>query len=327
MDIIFLVFDNDFWVYTFLVGIPLLVLLVGSIKRRLPRKITMSHTPVLLVGKLQGDMLNGASGLTPSGYYYTYIVSGVSLFSRYKTSGMYSVELPYRSGAHIVGIQRKSPSLISMTSTAMEPVVLEGDYVNYFELFADNGQQSKTRYVLDPSAMVFTIDFCRSYNWEILDDTLYFESSGLLPAFDVVDRFIDEIRPAIEVASDRSRNPYKMSYVNNSVRKMYCPLCSALLVAEENMMRCPNQHGYLVTGQQMVEMRYKGRAKPSAGKEDETEVSQSQTSRQLVCPYCHNMMKTSKFAFTSVDIDICSKCMYRWVDKTEASTILLQSID
>ena len=185
--------------------------------------IDLPESPILL-SRMQGQMFNGAWGKTPQGNYFTYVVSGVKLFSDSQTVGTYAVELPFKSGAHIIGIPNSHR--FSINSDVMEKVTLEGDYPSYFTLYADLLQQVQSRYVLDPSAMVFTVDFCQRFEWEILDDTLYFSSGAVLPSFDIIDTFIDELGPAIEVASDRRKNPYKMSYIGTAVRTMFCPICN-----------------------------------------------------------------------------------------------------
>ncbi len=279
---------------------------------------TLPATPILLSTTLgNADIFHGATTTTPQGYHVEYYVSGLSLFSHEETRGIYAVELPFMTGVHLLGIPRQNESTepLSITKPAsMEPVELEGNYNDIFSLYADRDQQIQSRFVLDPAAMIFTIDFCRRFNWEIVGDTLYFMNSGKLPSFEIVDKFVQEIRPAIEVSSDRQKHPYNMSYTQFSGRDLKCPICQKLLVAGAAWLACPDGHGCLVTGKQLLDMAHGEEPTPPS-------VDASTSHSTLTCPYCSNPMTAQNYAFTNVRIDVCSKCMFRWLDAGEPAEL------
>ena len=257
--------------------------------------------------------------------HFTYCVTGVSLFSTNQTRGMYSIELPFTSGVHLLGCATDSDMKIDIQTlgSSMERVELEGDYSNYFTLYADKKQDAKNQYVLDPKAMLFTVDFCRNYNWEIIDDTLYFMNYSQLPSLDIVDEFVSQIRPAVETPSDRRANPYRMSYTDFSGRTILCPLCSVELKEDEQWLECPNEHGGLVTGSQLMKLRQNLDANEHITAIDNgTAVGHA----AIVCPYCSSKMEATKYQSTNTEIDVCTKCMFRWVDSGELKLLANQAV-
>ena len=166
-------------------------------------------------------------------------------------------ELPYASTSHLVGIPTQ-PEAIQLDpgrgDSLLERVTLEGNYEKYFTLFAARTMHSDTQYVLDPKAMVFTIDFCQSHSWEIVDNELYFVQSGnnapnrpTLMANDVV-RFVEEIRPAISRPLTRHQIQIRTPYKEERRNDIPCPVCSVPLKNEIYYLSCPNAHGTLVKG-------------------------------------------------------------------------------
>ena len=94
-----------------------------------------------------------------------------------KSATMLSVQLPFVTKIHLLAITKRddmSQFRIDKINSVMESVSLEGDYDKYFTLYAEKGTQTDARYVLDPKAMAFTIDFCKSHSWEIRESEFYF---------------------------------------------------------------------------------------------------------------------------------------------------------
>jgi Zn-finger nucleic acid-binding protein len=290
--------------------------LILALYRNRKKGPVLRDAPILLTQTARSEVINGHQGETPRGLPYSYLLSNDNLFSSEVSVGIFAVYLPFKAKAHLVGIPKGRSGIdVNISGPTMEPVVLEGNYSEYFDLFADTGQQQDSRYMLDPKAMVFTIDFCSNYYWEIANSTLYFFSKDLLPSFAIVDQFVEEIRPAIEIPSPTG--PERLPYVASPTRSFLCPVCSAQLVDGESWMECPLQHGMLITGEQMREYRegHQTVVKTTDPYKDARETV-------LHCPYCTSEMVPTHFQGSQLVIDICSKCTYRWVDSLEAAGVL-----
>ncbi len=239
-----------------------------------------------------------------------------------KAESMFMVELPFVTAAHLVGVPIARLRQLTSAHAAMEPVMLEGDYPQYFRLYTEQDGQTESRYMLDPKAMAFTIDFVKEYYWEIRDNALFLIGDETLPSLDTVDRFVAEIRPAVEQPNLNHRNPGKLSYVERGFRTVNCPVCSKVLVGGKEWLECPDGHGCLVTGKQLMLLR-KLTAKEARGLPLRPRVGGEITRpSEVSCPYCHTTMTPSLFPGTEVEIDICSHCGYRWFDSHELLGIL-----
>lgn len=312
---------NAIWPVLAVYGIWLIALII---RRKRSNASPSADMPVLLAQTVGGDqeLIAGYQDVTPSGMHFTYNLSGMSLFSTETTTGAYSVELPFMSGVHLLGCAKAGNPLVevNLSGSAMEHVELEGNYSDYFTLYADTEQQVQSRYVLDPTAMVFTMDFCSQFNWEIVEDTLYFMSSGHLPSFAIVDEFVKQIRPAIETASDRRSNPYRMSYNNFAGRTMLCPICQKQLVEGEQWLECPDGHGSLVTGGQLLALRDDAFKDAPVAIDDDG--GKATIHGVVKCPYCGSAMTASHYQTTATIIDVCPKCMFRWLDSGELKRLV-----
>lgn len=286
-----------------------------------PRLRSRGSQGSVLLSDAVSDKVIGASAVTPQGHRVMFTANLSPTTSTIGSGLVYCVDLPYVSGVHLVGLPvgEATPQL----GDAFERVELEGDYGNYFTLYADTDQEWMTQYVLDPSAMAFTVDFCRQYNWEIQGDDLYFSSATQLPSFAVVDQFIEEIRPAIATASTRRDNPYELSYGDARGYTMKCPRCQQLLVTKDDMLECL-EHGYLVTGGQLLQLRKSATSRSL--RPLDTTLPLNTDDATVTCPYCAHDMPPSRFAMTNVIINICTGCMYRWVDRDEAEVVLGDSL-
>ncbi len=273
-----------------------------------------------LLASVRGGMINADAGVSMAGYSYMYFIGNNTLFSEAENVVVCSVELSFMSGAHLLGIPRH-PAYMSglhIDTSKFETVRLEGNYNDVFSLWAEPNRQSDARYVLDPAAMVFTMDFCEAFYWEIRKDTLYFMSTSILPSLDIVDEFVRQIRPALEVPSDRVKNPAKLPYVHTYGREVRCPRCSEKLEIGRAWMECPQGHGFLITGAQMKDERLS-----EAPIEYESVASaQKLMGEAIECPYCHSEMKHTVYQNAEIVLDVCTKCPHRWLDGGEIESIL-----
>lgn len=93
------------------------------------------------------------------------------------------VNLPAKSSVHLAGFSLKDEtfrSLLGNTSqdNTMVQVQLEGDFPDYFKLLCEKGKEIELREVLDPTRMQFLVDFCESYNFELVGSDLYFTEAN-----------------------------------------------------------------------------------------------------------------------------------------------------
>ena len=274
-----------------------------------------------LFGGLSGDLINAASGMTPNEYPFMYFVADDNIFSTDATIGICSVELPFKSGAHLIGIPSHPDAALSLNLNLHDthPVTLEGNFNDSFSLSVVDNDQSGARYVLDPAAMAFLVDFCSKYYWELESDSLHFLSAGLPPTLETVDEFIRQIQPSVEVPSDRTKNPAKLPYRHVHGRKILCPRCSERLVLGRAWMECPKGHGFMISGKQMLEERRSEESITYAAAQSIIEGARA----PIACPYCGTMMDHAPYQLTkNVMVDTCPRCPHRWIDGNEISYIL-----
>ena len=304
----------------FLLQIAIIAIVIGLTllgRRRLKLRRNASALLSVIAG---GELFNGVGGQTPGGLPVLHVVSSspLPLIGSY---GLAMVDLPFTSRVHLVGIPKSLRGDVTiMKSNHMEPVILEGDYPNYFLLYAETRQQTESRYVLDPAAMVFTVDFCQSFYWEIQDSTLYFAGQHAMPSLAQIDDFVRHIRPAIESPNPNLTHAAKLSYTKRSYRTLACPFCSEKLVEGEHLLECPAGHGCLLTGKQMLQLRNLPARDIRAQLSHPPHAPDARPER-IACPYCTHAMKPSTYQATSVVIDICDKCGYRWLDAGELTSL------
>lgn len=233
---------------------------------------------------------------------------------------IFMVELPFTTRLHLLGIPKKAGAVQlnpAWGGGIMERVHLEGDYNNYFSLFCEKGMQTQARYILDPKAMVFTLDFCQSHNWEIIGHELHFLQSGGMKSdedptlmYKDIQKFVDEIRPALEIPFTEARYAHLSPKVRIPVKKYRCPVCSGHLEEHSGYYACPKQHGMLLQGSKLPLVRSGEIKNPSFGK--------SRTHQnKILCPVCGNPMQHVGYGGSDTIIDTCTRCPFRWLDAGE----------
>lgn len=302
------------------------ILLSRSSKKRINTSRSMSvrgQNSPLLIGMVSrhGELALVADGYTPSDMRFSYIMSLSLIYSPNPLYGLYVVELPFVAAAHVLGLTKGQPTPLKVdinSSTNFEKMTLEGDYPNYFDLYVEKDQQMEGRYVLDPKAMVFTVDFCRNFNWEIVGSSLFFLSASELPTHAIVDQFVAEIRPAVDTGKPTLRHSHDLPYVTVQPLKINCPICQARLKPGDEWLLCPSNHGILVTGGQLIRLRQSADPKLLASVLAGNEVHDG---RVLACPHCGAEMRAVKYQNSGMYIDSCSMCRYRWLDYQETDEI------
>lgn len=283
--------------------------------RRRHRKVTLKGTSVLLSYYAAGDLIPIKNGMLGNLHYTAIIGHSGSLIIQ--------VVLPFSTQLHLVGIpKRKEVTQLypAGENSILEKVDLEGDYNNYFTLYAEKGMQMDSRYALDPKAMVFTIDFCQSHNWEIVDNQLYFVQVGKNADNDPtsmtkdVEAFVTQIQPAIgKPLSDEALldvSPYNKEYRQN----LNCPICKTTLKNSGDYLSCINADGVLIKGGALSKLHSGTLKIPNAViKKHRSPIE------QIKCPSCGNAMEITKYNGGNTTIDSCLHCSYRWLDAGELS--------
>lgn len=287
--------------------------------------------PVLLTYGISKIVTLGSGGRTDEDNPYMYLVGDISGSNLRKVKGIYAFSLPFSTDLHLVGVPKQESGKSWIKDANMEPVVLEGDYQSYFSLYAEKGQQFLSRYHLDPQAMVFSIDFCTSFHWEIVNNTLYFLDENILPSLSIADEFIRLIKPAFSQVSQRDIKLFVSQIgedLKDSMLNLKCPICSLELMEGKQWLACPEGHGYLINGSHMLDVRKDSThiikelsevlGRPPKVISKVTRVEHG----ELVCPHCAHMMQQTKYQFTDIVLDICFYCPYRWIDGIELDVVL-----
>lgn len=225
------------------------------------------------------------------------------------------IELPFVTKAHLLNLPVAMARKISPKS--LEAVMLEGDYHNFFQLYAEHGQQVTARYLLDPKAMAHVIDYCRHHAWELIGSELYLLSEGkagsTMPTG--VAAFINEIRPVVARPLSEAELAAITPYGQDRRPSLPCPLCGEAMPNQHTHFVC-TKHGVLLLGRQLAKLK---RGELHITHEDRT-VPDSR--RHLKCPSCGSPMEEIRYSGGPHIIDGCANCPYRWLDGIEIHAIL-----
>lgn len=242
---------------------------------------------------------------------------------------MISVHLPFQTSSHLVGINQRGRQELGLQEflarRKLEVIELEGDFPSTFLLYAPPGNQFNARYLFDPKAMAFVVDFCRSHHFEVVGDMLYITANNATEAADSegdsfstesIKQLVKEIKPALIIASEKSTsNPHRRIY-GIPRAGMRCPTCQTKLEGSGGLHRCPKGHGVLLSGATLLKLK-----KPFAHQRALAE-EELQKMPAHICPNCSNEMKPANYQQTGIVIDACIRCGYRWFDQGEDKLIL-----
>ncbi len=292
--------------------------------RRKNRSPELPDSPILLAYYTDGTKLDVVKEGTFVDLRYSAIIAAnfFSLDGSPQAALLYRVELPFATSIHLVGIPKKTGAAqLNPThgKSIMERADLEGNYSSYFNLFCEKGMQQNTRYVLDPKAMLFTLDFCQSQNWEIVGNELYFVMASEMKhdpddptnLQDDIVKFVAEIRPALGKPLSKKHQAALTPYGKDRRTDIKCPLCNIVLVNKEDYFHCPRGDGVLINGKQLGNVKRGLLTLPS------TRAKLPARTSDIMCPSCGNKMTHVPYNGGSTIIDSCSNCPYRWLDAGE----------
>lgn len=336
MNIIQFLFDNAELI--FLIALVLSIVLnrsgITSLINRYKNRQTSTDTtnvPLIMAYYTQGHALSQlATGKINNMRYAALMTTAMpeTLGAEQNTGPgalIYTLNLPFNTQAHIVGVSQKyaisSAFLESYLKLSnLEEITLEGDFPNTFSIFAEPGQDVQVRYILDPKAMQFAVDYCASNFWEIAGDEMYIvataDQKGSMDLVTDSTKFVEEIRPRFNKPNPGD-DPvhHETPYGEYDGDPLQCPICQKTMVLNTDWQTCPANHGILINGRYVIEIRYKELAAP-------VELAKPVEHGVITCPNCHNQMQPVNYQQTGVIIDSCNKCPFRWLDSTEAAKII-----
>jgi Zn-finger nucleic acid-binding protein len=278
------------------------------------------------------DSILGATGMTVLGLHFIYSAGNLESHVLEKPMGTYAVALPFVMPVHLLAIPKGKDNLLNLSEKvlAMQRVQLEGDYNSYFSLYSAQDEQIESRVVLDPAAMEYSVDFCGTYIWEIVNNTLYFASEGPLPDLKVIDDFVKKITPAAATSSAPvlSEQPQTIERLSPVAANLLCPVCSVGLHSGKNWLACPSGHGYFLTASQLTTTRRHMNdtqraveAGIGANPKVITPISTDQHG-DLHCPNDGQILVKTNYQESTAFIYTCSACIFRWIDSQDLDTIL-----
>jgi Zn-finger nucleic acid-binding protein len=280
------------------------------------------------------ELLNIANGEMHGMFYDIYITSRSQLKNEpWASSGtiIYKLELSFNTNAHLIGISNKIKGKMSeiemyITTNNLEKIDLEGDFPNYFSLYAPNSQKMHARYVFDPAAMAYVVDYCQEFYWEIVNGEIYFVAENSHDSTRVVSSSIDfvkQIEPAIKQEFPDITDKIKQRRRTHKNEKiglsLTCPVCKSIMQAHQAYQECPKGHGRLLQAATLGNYRGGKLEHPPALQPVIRENFQT-----LFCPNCHKEMQLVNYADSDVIIDSCTntQCLYRWLDAGELTKII-----
>jgi Zn-finger nucleic acid-binding protein len=307
-----------------IIGIILIVSALAASYARIHRKPTDADTPILLSYYTDSTMVmplqQGKIGNLHYSAFAT-INTGGQIENPHTGALLIRVELPFRTKIHLLGIPKNAGSmqLDPVGNGVMEAIELEGDYSNYFHLYADTGADVEARYVLDPKAMLFTTDFCQSQAWELIRDELYFVQTSAGQAagdptavWDDVLLFIAEIKPAVADKDSPMQTILQAPYGQDRRQDLRCALCGSTLENHDVYFSCPKNDGILINGGHLEQLR-----------QGELSIAMMKTlgdvarDHDITCAACGQKMQRVAYNGSSTIIDVCTNCPYRWLDRGE----------
>lgn len=115
---------------------------------------------------------------------------------------MVFVDLGRKTDLHLLAIGDKSNinSLVTeaISNKWLKPVRLEGDFPDYFSLYASPNKELEVLELFDPTTMAGFIDFCRDYDFEIFNDELFISQSKNKDTGDSNDTLITTIEAFLQ---------------------------------------------------------------------------------------------------------------------------------
>lgn len=316
--------------YDFLIILTVVIFILVILGVLYSRKffwVTSKNTPVLFQYYIQKGIFLSLKKIKGKDYdMYTY--KSFNFGRNNLNATILLVHLNFKTKLHLVALSNNQPTKnlkIEGTDSLIEEVKLEGDYNEYFKLYTEKGSQSQARYIIDPTAMAFTADFCKSHSWEINDSSFYFvwDNFNNTPTeksiiFENVEKFIEEIKPALIVPLTQLEIQQRKSYgsANSNKEDISCPICNKMLVeTSDEVYECTSHHGILLHASDLPLLRDR-----KLNLEYSNFSISDNLQTRIDCPSCKNPMQKVNYAMSKEIIDACRICHFRWIDSGELTS-------
>lgn len=168
---------NDLGRVVLYAGVIIVLLVWVLSKKRQRRQAAMSMDGPILSseGMLAADGLTSIGTGELAGFTYNLMTNATGRV-------MFFVELGHDTGVHLLGFgnaSRLGDEARAMISRKwLQPVSLEGDFSQYFYLYATPGRTMELLEVFTPDIMAEFADFCRAYDFEIFRESLYISQAA-----------------------------------------------------------------------------------------------------------------------------------------------------
>jgi len=257
--------------------------------------------------------------------YSTYVTLPVENATFTDTlAAIVALDLPFNTQAHLIGLSRQHhidrlQFESFLLANGMQKIELEGNFPDYFDLYAPPGQEIAVREVLTPESMAFVVDYCSSHFWEINSAELYIvatendqDNQNIIAASQ---QFMEEIKPAL-LPGEAGAAPvhHAAPYGEYDGPALPCPICSQTMTMQDNWQLCPAGHGVLISGRDIIRLRHRQLQIPA-------DAAKAVAHGSLTCPNCHFQMEEVDYQDSGVKIDSCENCPFRWLDANEVGEL------
>lgn len=328
--------DSRLWIDLLIAGIAIAAVVVRTTWRRFSvgRLIAGDDAQpdseaesAIIAFYTAGHLLAKASEGTLDGMRYaTYLTTpGMDLTAFVDSMAVINVlDLPFNTTAHLIGLSKehridrvKFENFVR--ANGMEKVVLEGDFPDYFDIYAATGEQVNVREVLNPKAMAYVVDYCRTHFWEINNAEMYFVASEDDKAndniFEEAREFVTQIKPALRPGDPGAPVVHhEVPYGEYDGPPLACPVCGQTMITNNLWHVCPKGQGILISGRELAAL-HKRTIKIEA------DPAKAAKHGPLTCPNCHNPMMPLDYEGSGIEIDSCEHCPFRWLDADELSRL------
>lgn len=143
----------------------------------LPRRNSFAHDGPIIssAGLLTSGSLASVHKGEYAGFQFNLIAAGSGRIIVF-------IQLHRKSRLHLIAIGDKSRIGEAVNKALKQhnltKVDLEGDFPSYFTMYCTPDKELELLHLFDPADMAYFADFCRAYDFELYNDTIYISQAG-----------------------------------------------------------------------------------------------------------------------------------------------------